>query len=157
MDSLIRTRATIKGKLTRFQNHLSALQALHEDADQTVSNKQVLELQKRNNNASAFLSEYESVHAEITQVTDDASLAEQDFSEFESAFFSAMGQAEDLISKLVGESPNRSGRSSPSGSLHSYNSATSQRSPAFKLPKINIPKFSGDIENWVDFKNFFPV
>ncbi|KAK9688527.1 Protein of unknown function (DUF1759) [Popillia japonica] len=74
--------------------------------------------------------------------------------EFETEYYNITSKAKDLLNKVNANSANNySGRSSP----HSHGSCSvhSNSHSFIKLPTISLPKFKGDIENWIEFREIF--
>ena len=153
MKNLKMQRGILKGKLTRFQTYLDKIKPNFNDPENPPSQEVIVELQERFLNSNNLLSEFEEISSNIlTEIKDEPDL--QYHAEFEDVFFSAISQAKVLLNQVGTDSCNSNKSISPPGSVHSHSSRSSP-TPCVRLPTINLPKFNGDIENWLEFREIF--
>ncbi|XP_031340893.1 uncharacterized protein LOC116169002 [Photinus pyralis] len=145
-DELKKARGQIKSKLTRFQTFISKLN------NDTVTEEDAIELQDRLEAITPLMKEYDETHSKMINLVSDVSDDECHHAQFESAYFKATSFAKLLLNKAKVERISIS--PSCNSDARSVNSS-SHKNPFFNLPKISIPKFCGDLENWIEFREIF--
>ncbi|XP_030753971.1 uncharacterized protein LOC115880817 [Sitophilus oryzae] len=152
LNILIRKRAAVKSKLTNFTNYLDRIQqnAINVKPSEDV----VSELQLRCEKASKLLDEFEQFQLEIEVNSDDEETQQNVRSEFEDAYFSIITAANQFIKKNLVSVENDSEGSASGGSIASAGASTSN-TQAIKLPTIQLPKFEGFYESWLEFRDTF--
>lgn len=158
MEVLIRKRSTIKRKLTVFRKFVDKIQNLFDDPQQGVSQVQSLQLQAHLDSAGSYLVDYEKLHFEIIEISQDLEGEEEQFEHFHNEYLEAISIAKVLIANLTGNflqnttiiRPN-----SPDQHSNTHSSVRLGNSSFIKLPTINLPKFNGEIGNWVEFREIF--
>lgn len=150
MNSLIGKRGVIKGKLTRFQTFVNNLLSIDIDETQSITVIQINELRKRTDDTKPLLSQFEDIQEEIRISREETAVPMADDVEytvaFEDCYFSTTAQADILIDKYhTNSSPENSLKSNCSGHHHS----------TVKLPTIQLPKFTGDVSQWLEFREIF--
>lgn len=127
--SLKTERSGIKAKLTRFATFLDAYDP----------NMHAQELQTRLNNVQSLLHSYEVNSSKIEALGTEEANA-NDHAEFENKYFKLVSTAQTLLIKKQSDIPR----------------VTSTPIECnVKLPQINIPTFSGNYCNWLDFRDAF--
>lgn len=143
IDTLKRKRATIKASLTRFINSLQ----------DNSENNSPSTLKVKLNSVLPLLDNFNQVQFDIEGLvdqTDASAVSEQENYrvEFENAYFSVVARANDLIytsnvSITAIESP-----PARANDEHFYFGGTF-------LPKQQVPKFNGELNEWVKFRDTF--
>lgn len=147
-------RRSIKSQLTIFKKFLSKLQSNATGADSD-------EFHSRFNRFENLISEFNIIQNEIDSLVDEAHL-DAEFLErenFENDFYSILSIAKKFITTL--NDKNNSDTNSPSN--HSTNTdnhinsdSNTQNDPSgIKLPLINLPTFSGESRDWLQFQDAF--
>lgn len=130
VSQLSRRRDIIKNRLASFVKSLVNFQNV------TLTAKQAAELRLRQQTAQALLYEFNTVQNSLEEYT----LESDDFDErddFESAYYSALADCEVILHSVQKEEPKPSGNK------------------GFKLPTINLPKFEGNYDNWLEFRDTY--
>lgn len=144
LEELKRKRGAIKAKVTNFGKYLSALKTTTDN----ISDENVLELQDRLDHAKKIIGEFENVQDLIEEKTTDENLLENEYKErdtFDSNFYSQIASAKNLIKKST----------LPSGNNSSSNETNTLKLAGIKLKPIEIPKFNGSYQNWLEFADLF--
>lgn len=148
---LIRQRGSIKHKLTCFTKYVSD----HEKA--ILNEKSVLNLQERIIRAEQFFIEYSECQSEIDALTHDDDI-EQEYQtreEFENELYNALASAKHIVSEFQRPKVNFEADSeSHQGSDRNANDHSGSLS-GVKFPVINLPTFSGQIDQWLEFRDTF--
>lgn len=152
---LVKRRGTIKGKLTAFTNYLNNLKG-------DLSSAQITELQLRISKADSLLTTFDDVQTSIELIvedTDDTYAQAIERTEFENQYYSVLARAQEChryhTSKLE-DDDNESYKSGFSGgNAEPVRRQTKSGSSGIKLPTIQIPKFSGQYEDWLEFRDTF--
>lgn len=142
MDALYRKRTNLNNKFKVFHSHVQSVSRAT-----VIEEHDVEELNFRLNKVECF---YETFNEIQTQIDEEVSLNEldkeyQERTAIETLYFSSKGMAKSIITKFTKTSSVQSvsGSSSNSTKLN------------VKLPLIQIPKFSGDADNWLEFRDTF--
>ena len=136
---IIQKRTSLKTLLTKLETFLN-------EPELNKSNIKI-----RLERISRALTEFENLHDEwVLLKPNDDRLAE--FEEIQDKYYTLAGQVDEIINPPmqnitvpITNSP------TPSASF----SATSSRSKNLKLPETQLPKFGGDYNRWLNFKNTF--
>ncbi|XP_045778087.1 uncharacterized protein LOC123875994 [Maniola jurtina] len=162
LHELVKKRGSYKGRLTKFENYVSSLKSVSD-----CSQVDKLELKLRMNKIETIYNEFDEVQTSIECL----SLSEEEQqnqslqrSEFETQYFSVMARAQQLCDAF--KRKERSFNHGDNASVCSDSSSSDQESVVkvkqtksvvrgVKLPTINIPKYSGDCGNWLEFRDTF--
>ncbi|XP_045773835.1 uncharacterized protein LOC123873159 [Maniola jurtina] len=136
---LIKTRASFKGRLTAFCNHLKSI-------GDSLNPVQVTELQLRLGKLDNLYQQFDEVQLRIECLVDDIDTVLPERIEFESTYFKVLARAQDLIAQNT-ETANEG--------LCSEKGSSKRGSQLVKLPTIALPKFSGSFNNWLEFRDTF--
>nr|CAI5851181.1 unnamed protein product [Callosobruchus analis] len=158
--TLIKRRGAIKAKQTLFKKRFEVIK--NEIADQSslseVPKEMILELQSRLENLNKLFSDYDEIQNSIEVECDDNNLEQQliQREEFEDLHYSLASECKNIIDNYYSLTEDRSA-SIRSGESEHHSSTHSQMVEhcEIKLPSINLPKFSGDYKNWMEFRDFF--
>ncbi|XP_072403142.1 uncharacterized protein [Diabrotica undecimpunctata] len=109
------------------------------------------EIELRIENANSIHTQYQETQLKIESLLDAITEEEINYREtFETSFYSVIIKAKQLLTTT---SASASSTSSPTSehfaSNHTYTTSN------IKLPSIELPKFSGNIEEWLDFHDLF--
>ncbi|XP_072384596.1 uncharacterized protein [Diabrotica undecimpunctata] len=145
---LRKKRGIIKSKLTNFQKFLSKIQDLADIHDVSIH---IVEIETRLNKFQCLLHDFELIQDDIEchdSVSDNDSEEREDF---ENSFYSAVALTKSILEKF------NSGRASENSDHSAKLNAIENNvgSCAIKLPTIEMPKFNGDFERWMDFRDSF--
>lgn len=138
---LIKKRASFKGRLTSFSNYLDCLH------DQSMDVSDFKELELRLGKMEILYGQYDEIQLALECVSEDVNIRLSERSEFESLYYKAIIRAKGLLSDM---SKNHD------SSLHSDNAQlqNTMHRPV-KLPTIQLPKFNGSYDNWLEFRDTF--
>ncbi|KAL0860230.1 hypothetical protein ABMA27_010537 [Loxostege sticticalis] len=133
LKELIKRRGVEKGKLTLYKKYLSNLDPM------SISAEQCLDLELRTDKMSKNFMEYEKIQDKIETISSeiDKELAEREC--FENSYYESIAKAKNYLNQK-------------NGSLSSSNSI---QSDAIKYPDIFLPSFSGNITQWIEFRDSF--
>lgn len=146
-DTLIRKRASLKGKLTVFKKYVANVEDVY--LNKVISNQtDLLELEQRIDKFQNVINEFESVQGEIDVITENLDVEITERSVFESEYFSILSR-----SKCILLANNQSSTSSNNGVMSAQNTVRNIHN--IKLPVIPMPKFDGNYENWLEFRDTF--
>ncbi|XP_050554512.1 uncharacterized protein LOC126911949 [Spodoptera frugiperda] len=141
---LVRKRGIVKGRLTKFNNHLESLLK-----DDDISSKKRIDLKLRIQACASLLAEFNHIQTKIEErVADselDAQLTQREI--FEDDYYDSIARAESILN--VDEFADCSG----SCRNHSHNS--NHNPSSVKLPVISMPTFDGSYEHWLEFRDTF--
>lgn len=144
MKSFIKKRASIKAKLTQFSSYLNVSKSCEK-----LSEVQVIEIEYRLNIFESLYEKYDALQVELEALVDDPSEQYAEREEFEKLYYGLVASARQLISGsrklLEGDFANEV--DSCITSTHKHNS--------IRLPKIDLPKFSGSYHDWLEFRDTF--
>ncbi|XP_072375596.1 uncharacterized protein [Diabrotica undecimpunctata] len=135
IEKLRKTRGSIKARLTIFTKFI-------EKCVDSKSEITPIELQDRLHRSECILLQFEDIQCQIESCLDEIPEEELNYREdFENAYFKASTAAKQLI-----EATNQSVPVSQSSNAHSS---------GVTLPSIQLPKFTGCFENWLEFHDSF--
>lgn len=141
IKELIKRRGVVKGKLTLFKKYLST-----RDPD-SLSAHQLIDLELRTNRLSSIFTEFEQIQDSIETISSDVEQQLEEREVFENTYFSSLSLAKSyLIKDGEGHSSLLSQDEAPSTSGHSE---------SIKYPDIKLPTFSGNITDWILFRDTF--
>lgn len=136
---LIKRRASYKGRLTAFSNFLN-------DLDDELNPLQVNELQLRLGKIETLYQQYDEVQLKLECLVSDVDLQIAERNEFESVYYKTLSKAQILLQNNSNKSVDvtlGTEHSSPKNRQH------------VKLPVIQLPRFSGSYDNWLEFRDTF--
>lgn len=109
--ALVKRRGNVKGRLTRFANHLSTLKSA------TISSKTCIDLKLRIQGAHNLFSEFNEIQNKIEEIAydTDEQLSQRDL--FEDSFYSTISQAEYLLNSNQSTDGSEGGRSHKNKSI----------------------------------------
>lgn len=137
---LIRKRGSFKARLTIFGNYLENL------GPSSLTSSQASELKLRIGKVETLYDQYDEVQIQLECLVDDIDLQVKDRIEFESLYYKLLSKAQDA---LCSYEQDKSATCSEAGSARTNNNKL------VKLPTIQLPKFSGSYENWLEFHDTF--
>jgi len=137
LASLKKRRAVIQGSCTRIKTFV--------DSVVSVTSTIAAQLEERRTKLSSNMSEYELVQAEI-ELLDESE--ENNRINFEEAFYALAARMRELLSPR--SVPSRATTGSPQSELDLPRS-----SAHIRLPKLNLPTFSGKYDEWSPFFDAF--
>lgn len=148
LKTLIKKRSAIKCKLTIFSNHLKSL------GSKPLSVHQVTDLEYRLRKFVPLYEEFDALQIEIEILSDEPQTDDQAVSaerqQFDTDYFSMVSSAKSLLAEHASNAVR-------GGSVASFSDAESgtQVRSLVRLPKIDLPRFSGGYQNWLEFKDTF--
>lgn len=145
-----KTRQYLKSKLTNFKKFVDKI------SDEIKADKSkitpVIELETRIEQIKDVLVQFDQVQSQISVLIDEESeeIEHEYHSSFENTYYETVSKAKQLIKSAQSETQGQSVVSS---------SNTTQQiildNSGFKLPHIQLPKFNGNFENWLEFRDSF--
>ncbi|XP_072395067.1 uncharacterized protein [Diabrotica undecimpunctata] len=146
LPTLKKIRASLKARLTSFIKFIDR-DSTHGEMNEPTR----AEIELRIENANSIHTQYQETQLKIESLLDAITEEEINYREtFETSFYSVIIKAKQLLTTT---SASASSTSSPTSehfaSNHTYTTSN------IKLPSIELPKFSGNIEEWLDFHDLF--
>lgn len=136
---LISQRAAYKGQLTRFANYIYAIDGA------SLSPMEVDELQLRISRMDKMLDSFDEVQLSIECIVDEPESQEIERSEFEKSYYKILTLARKILNDCKRAE-------SIATELNTRRSCSHNN---IKLPIIQLPKFSGSYDNWLEFHDTF--
>lgn len=135
---LIKKRGSIKGRITAFANHLSTLNTA------TLSSSEARELQLRIGKIESLYDQYDEVQLKIECSSDNSEAQINERTDFERHYYRLLADAQGMLDIYT-------------KNLDKVESISSSRSnhKLVKLPTIQLPKFEGSYEKWLEFHDTF--
>ncbi|XP_024881163.1 uncharacterized protein LOC112460613 [Temnothorax curvispinosus] len=177
MEALIKRRGYLKGRVTTFKNYIAKVINSFPDATQALEEVNKLELRERISTIRGAYEMYNEVQAEIDALTDDELETVQYREVFEEDYFRLIAQAEGLLMRGIATlqppsaATNEVRDSVPvqGASAHTTHEQADPtpnvarqanqhiifKTPGIRLPIIELPKFTGDIDEWLGFRDTF--
>nr|CAI5825554.1 unnamed protein product [Callosobruchus analis] len=148
MDKAIRKRASVKSTLTVFSKFVESLQEKDE-----VSSSNLRELDRRLNRSQNLIEAFNEVQTEIESLCEDVNEEFCEREDFENKFELVIGLATDILERHNYYSD----KNSDANSVHSANSSKlcAGIKPSIVLPQIDLPKFNGAPEDWLEYRATF--
>lgn len=144
--NLVSERGIIKGKITRIANYISST-TVSDDLD-------VMEIKVRSTDLTQLMEKFDEIQTLIeVQETDPQKLSthEQERLTVENKYYSTKA----IISRIL--YPSSVHHSTMQESEHNNTIMVSEekQKPKIRLPQLELPQYSGDIQEWPAFKNLF--
>ncbi|XP_072403251.1 uncharacterized protein [Diabrotica undecimpunctata] len=148
-----RKRGAVKAKLTHFKNFLNDLETETRSAIHILEDA-IYNLNLRIEEANKIIQNYEESQLELEDLVDEDELETcyTEREEFTKSFYCELARSKRLQSKFSRHSTDLSNNSS-----YSENASGSQVNDfnGFRLPPVEVPKFSGSHEDWLEFHETF--
>lgn len=147
-ETLVKKRGTVKAKLTNFEKYVNDLVAkfpLFLIEDQVV----LIELEQRTNRFCNVLSDFDDIQGQIELISTKPEDQYIERESFETAFYGIEAKAKRFLSHDVAS--HSASSSSSASSNHSNNISSS----GVKLPVIEIKKYNGDYDQWLEFRDTY--
>ncbi|XP_026734778.1 uncharacterized protein LOC113498834 isoform X1 [Trichoplusia ni] len=145
-DILIRRRGSMKAKLTNFSKYLSVLESNDE-----LSDLQVLDLESRLSKFEKLYGEFDTLQTEIELLSDNPDDAHADRFKFEEMYHNLIATARKVITTEQGQ---RRQEQTSAGSV-SGSEVTGGTRNFIRLPKIDLPRFDGSYQCWLEYRDTF--
>jgi len=173
METLQKRRGYLKGKLTTFKNYIAKVANSCPDTTVALEELKRLELRERLNTIRETYAKYDEIQEEIDKLTDDERDTVRYREGFEDEYFSLVALTESLLVRGMTAQPSRA---PSSGSAHEQgtdarmseeeinavpniarqtNQTLVVKAPGIRLPTIELPKFKGDVDEWLGFRDTF--
>lgn len=141
MEPLQKKRNSMKGKLTSFNKYLALLESCEK-----LSSLQIDELNIRLVKHEALYENYDQLQMQIEELTEDCGTAFKERELFEDTYFRQIAKARSLVAvhnTLV------SSVAQPKDEQNNANVSI------VRLPSIEIPRFDGRQQSWLEFRDSF--
>lgn len=177
MDALIRARGAVKRKLTTFKNYLAKISAGSPDITQPLEQITQLELKERLDGARKLYDAYDEIQGKIDEIDGEsgARAEDEEYREvFEEEYYVALAQAKMLLARgnviqsipsisnaemqNTATQPQLQGQNNvfdPQLFARQTNQSIVFKQPGIRLPTIELPKFKGDVSEWLGFRDTF--
>lgn len=138
---LIKKRSSIKGRLTVFASHLKTID------ESTITATEVRELQLRIGKIEALYHLYDEVQLKIECSSDNMDIQMAERTEFETQYYKTCAHAHEILNtyQRLHEKIENASNASHSRANHRL----------VKLPTIQLPKFGGSYDRWLEFHDTF--
>lgn len=144
LDVLIRKRSGMKAKLTNFSNYISSI-----TASGIVSELQH-ELKCRLEKYEALYDQFDELQVDIEVCSDKPDDEYDERNKFEERYYALMAQARSLLSRASAADANRS----VTGTICKQEGESLQHN-FIRLPKIDLPRFHGSYQYWLEYRDTF--
>ncbi|XP_041976443.1 uncharacterized protein LOC121731154 [Aricia agestis] len=142
IKELVKKRGSYKGQLTNFINYCLEL-----GKKETLLSTDAKELQLRIGKLESLYDKYDEVQLQLECLVDDVQAQYTVRAEFESQYYQALASAQDILSNYNKDTADAD---------VSYRSiSASARHQLVKLPTIQLPKFNGTYDCWLEFRDTF--
>ncbi|KOB73239.1 Gag-pol polyprotein [Operophtera brumata] len=142
LKTLVKKRSSMKCKLTIVCNYIKLIKSL--------SHLQIIDLECRLRKLEPLCEEFDALQTEIEILSDEPQAEEVpvEREQFDNDYFSLVATAKSLLA---------AGGRIREGSVTNFSDAESgaQVRNLVRLPKIDLPHFSGGYQNWLEFKDTF--
>ena len=135
----IKKRGSYKGRLTMFVSYINSL----DPASLTVSD--ISELQLRLGKIETIYNQFDEIQT-CLECLDELDIQLQERMSFESQYFACVVKAQQIIEQFQ-QDDNRSKVNETVSHINNHK--------LVKLPTIQLPKFSGSYNNWLEFRDTF--
>lgn len=147
-DKLVKKRGSMKAKLTSFAAYLNVLKSCD-----NLSELQVIELETRLDKVEAMYTEFDELQTEIEVSSDKPDEAYATRGQFEQQYYMLLALARSLLSGPNGKLRRRNSAGSVAGSEATTAGGTKHN--FVRLPKIDLPRFDGSYQCWLEFRDTF--
>lgn len=144
IKALIKKRASLKAKVTQFSTYLNVVKSCEK-----LSDVQLIEIEHRLNIFESLYEKYDTLQMDLEEAVDDSSEQFAEREEFEKLYYVLVASARQLISSARKQLTGDSASEVVSGNSHTH------KNSLVRLPKIDLPKFSGSYHDWLEFRDTF--
>ncbi|XP_056636636.1 uncharacterized protein LOC130445135 [Diorhabda sublineata] len=143
LGKLIKKRGVIKAQLTIFTKAVNEFATIS-----NLSQTEVTKLKDRLRDAENYLDEFKSYQLEI-ELQDDINLDEQliERERFENSYYDAIAVAKNILQSYNNHDNDTN--------LSVISDKACCKNEGIKLPDISLPKFSGNFEDWLEFRDTY--
>lgn len=139
ISDLTKKRSSYKGRITIFIGYLKSFKSTSADE------RDAGELELRIGKLDSLYSQYDDTQTRLECICDNIEQQLSEREEFESRYYKILSQAQDLLANCKqSRVPSAADCGSRSGKQN-----------LVKLPTIQIPKFSGSFNTWLEFRDTF--
>ncbi|CAK1583794.1 unnamed protein product [Parnassius mnemosyne] len=139
---LIKKRGGLKAKLTSFNNFLNLIKDLV-----VLSELQKSELECRLRKIDAVYDQFDALQMEIEALSEQVEDEYKERLQYEEQYYSLLALARSMMNAATSSTSSRAGSVTDD---HEDSCA-----PKFHLPVINVPQFSGDFQEWLEFRDTY--
>ncbi|XP_061709219.1 uncharacterized protein LOC133519245 [Cydia pomonella] len=148
MATLVPTRTSIKGRITKFKNYIADL-----NAQESIFSKDVDELSLKLDRFRSMFTQFDQIQTQIEIATTSEMQTEIDIrEEMENDFISLIATAQKIIDKAAEGSDFASVKSEVQSNCGHDNTCNGLN---FRLPVIKIASFDGSYFKWLEFRDTF--
>ncbi|KAJ8983230.1 hypothetical protein NQ317_005319 [Molorchus minor] len=152
LDNLIRQRASVKSKLTIFSKFISNLNTTYPDGVITAGHA-IVELEQRLERAQDLINIFDDIQGQIENICENLDQQYLEQENFQTSFFAIISKAKYLLTKNTLQ-PQPS-LSSEGPSIRPLTYTDEHKKQNIKLPTIQLKKFHGHYEEWLEFRDTF--
>lgn len=156
LQILYKKREVIKNKQSSFKLQVDSFQFLLETEQiNDIEERKLTELEMRFDRQINLLKEFEDIQVSIDCLldTDEEQVAEREV--FENEFYESISLCKKIISDYYSSKNKTCSPQDIESSLGQNNSGKFLDNQSIKLPQIQLPKFSGSYDNWLEFRDTF--
>ncbi|XP_026729544.1 uncharacterized protein LOC113495138 [Trichoplusia ni] len=146
LRELVRRRGSLKAKLTHFSNFIRLLPGTGLDTFQAA------ELECRLDSIDNLYKEFNVLQTELELLSEDTDEMYDEKELFETQYYTQVARAKAMLTKTRSSSPALvSATSADDGPHH----GSGCKHDFVRLPKIDLPHFSGDYQHWLEFRDTY--
>lgn len=163
LNSLIKKRTACNARHTLFKNYIESLNELIANCDiHTVDKAVMIELEIRIGKRELLQEEFEIVQNAIEQLTLNIEQEIKEREASEQSYYQTVAIGKKILSDysqcttVIHYKESSPERPTSPGSVHSKpDTAATPGLQNIKLPQIQLPKFNGLYDNWLEFRDTF--
>lgn len=157
---LIRKRGTLKTKITIFNRHLTGiLDANAADLNKKLDDDVVFDIEERLERAKGIIGQFDEVQESIDMLSEDPDESLEYRETFEKDYYAVLTLARKLLSRGRSAAPaasqNETFQNTARGEDNQADPSFMRSNIGVKLPIIEVPKFNGNLGDWLEFRDTF--
>ncbi|XP_043466955.1 uncharacterized protein LOC122501502 [Leptopilina heterotoma] len=160
INQLVKKRGSCKLKLTSFAKHVNKIKTSNLDNQIPLVDVVKLELQNRVDNIKQSFVDFDKIQSNIEELTDNEEDTVDYRETFEKTYFESVALAQSLIAQGIPVDRAPPGMQQRNAQNNQQDNALNVNFHAnqplgVKLPTIELPKFRGELSEWLGFRDTF--
>lgn len=156
LTTLKRKRGLVEARFTLFKTYVTNLKTTVETSNSEIHRNIYIELESRLERANRLLLEFEQIQTDLEEIVGLDKFQEQmnERRTFENEFFQTIAEAKGILTDGIFEQNKK-----PTVLAPNNNPLLNTPGPiglsGVRLPQINLPKFLGNYDTWLEFRDTF--